>query len=147
MQQEVDPPQAVDGDAATESKLLRREMVAIVVENMQAQGAQKKQGELQVEAEKVVAEEIAKARKRNPDFLIVSARVERDLEQGVGPADGKGRIDRAHQALVGFELPGAAKVLMSQHKAGTLNAVRTELLAQLLEQAVKVRDAAIIGRP
>jgi hypothetical protein len=87
---------------------------------------------------------IVQIRKDVPEFLVVSTETEEKLEAGIPVQNATKRIADAEAFLNenAGQLSGIVQWLLPQHKAGNLDAVRTELLAQLIVADMKkVQDA------
>jgi hypothetical protein len=136
-------PIAQNSESSTpmESAVLKQEMVDLTLELMKAEkpDADPKDASGQVE------QGIAALRKMDPDFLMVSAETEKKLEAGEPIEDASQRIDDAEKFINEFDagLPGLAKLLLAEYKAGKLSPARTELLAQLLTAERKKIEAAV----
>ena len=88
---------------------------------------------------------IAQIRKDVPNFLMVSAETEEKLQAGTPVEGAPRRITDAEAFLneYGLQLSGLVKSLLPRHKAGSLNPVRTELLAQLIVADMKKAQDAL----
>jgi|GEM_PF-3204756 len=132
-----DEPQA-------ESDLLKQEMIDLVAELMQTQNPDADSKELLSQADQMLSKEIDQVRKLSPDFLILSAENKKKLRDGTPLEDSAKRIAEGISFLREYEieLSSLVQLLITQHEAGQLTPVRTELLAQLLTADVKkVTDA------
>lgn len=126
-------------DIPRESALLKQEMMTITVELMRRKKTAMASDELRRQAAKILDAENVKIRKHYPEFLIVSAKTEEKLRAGTPIPDAAKRISESEKALIDFEspIPDLFKVMLRQHKAGTLSPLRTELLAQCMVGMVK----------
>lgn len=82
---------------------------------------------------------IVQIRKDVPEFLVVSTETEEKLKAGIPVQSATKRIADAETFLNDYvgQLSGIVQWLLPQHKAGNLDAVRTELLAQLIVADMK----------
>lgn len=120
-------------------------MIDASVEMLLAQQPDADPKELKGQIQGTLDTEIEKIRKHYPEFLNLPTEVEKSLRSGT-PAQGTDkRIADAEQILQQLQtpLPGLAKVMLSQHNAGTLSPGRTELLAQMMVGVVKAVEAAL----
>ena len=88
---------------------------------------------------------IAQIRKDVPNFLMVSAETEEKLQAGT-PVEGAPRRITDAEAFFneyGLQFGGLVETLLPQHKAGSFDPVRTELLAQLIVADMKKAQDAL----
>lgn len=126
---------------AIESAVLKQAMVEVSVELMKKQ-------QPNIDPEEVLKKveyAITQIRKDVPDFLMVSAEVEKRLQANEQIKGVEKRISDATAYLnkSGSNLSGLVASLLPQYKAGTLPPVRTELLAQIVVADVQKKQAAL----
>ena len=102
-------------------------------------------GRLRNDAEAMVDEGAAKYREHFPEFLKLTAEAEKKLHAEQSTTDAAKRIEVAEGVVEEFQIKSSGLVhsLLTQHKAGTLTAVRTELLAHLINAEMKEAEAAL----
>lgn len=132
-------------DNSAESTVLKQELIDATVELLQAQKPDADPEGSRVQVQQLVEAGIVEIRKCHPKFLIVSAETEKRLQSGTPGPDSAARIADGEKSLVEFgtEPPELVKVMLAQHKAGTLSPGRTELLADLMVGAVKEHEFAL----
>jgi len=126
---------------ATESATLKQAMIDVAADLMKEQQPNTAPDAVRSQVEKAIAQ----IRKDIPDFLMVSAETEEKLQAGT-PVEGAARRIADAEAFFneyGLPLSGLVKSLLPQFKAGTLNPVRTELLAQLVVADMKKAQHAL----
>ena len=126
---------------ATVSATLKQAMIDVSVDLMKEQ-----QPDTEPDAVRSQVEEaIAQIRKNVPDFLVVSTETEEKLQAGTPVQDAARRIAEAEAFLNEYvgQISGLVGCLLPQHKAGNLDAVRTELLAQLIVADMKKAQDAL----
>lgn len=92
-----------------------------------------------------VEDAIVQIRKDVPEFLVVSTETEEKLQAGIPVPHAAKRIADAEAFLNNYvgQLSGVVQWLLPRHKAGNLDAVRTELLAQLIVADMKKAQDAL----
>jgi hypothetical protein len=125
----------------TESATLKQAMIDVAAEFIQSQ-----QPDMDPDvARSQVETAISQIRNDIPDFLVVSAATEQKLVAGTQIESSAERIAQAEAFFSenDLQLSGMVQSLLPQHKAGSLDAVRTELLAQLIGADMRKAQEAL----
>ena len=138
---QIEPEPSDSTNVAVESGALKQAMIDITFEHMKAQDPTT---ELDVVRDQV-EQAIAQIRKDVPEFLVVSAEIEKKLAAGT-PIEGSAKKIAEAEGFFseyGLQLSGLVTSLLPQHKAGDLSPVHTELLAQLIGADKKKAEDAL----
>lgn len=128
-----------------ESFLLKQELIQAVAEQLQIKQPNADPKELKAQAAEMVNGAMAKNRKTDPGFLLVSPATENRLKSNAPISDAAQRIEHSLDIL-GATLSILAKALLLEHQAGTLSPRRTELLAHLLTLDARNYEKALRGK-
>ena len=128
---------SAEHSAPIQSSVLKQEMINLYLES--PPGDSPPAAVTRTKAVQDVDAGIAKIREHAPDFLMVTRATENKLKAGQGVPGSAERIAQAEGFLEEFQIPYPSLVvrLLEQYKAGELDPVRTELLAQLMVGAMK----------